>query len=108
MDFFFQNEGSKSSSGRRKQPCPSKAPTDKSHTNEVHATIKKPTNDTKLDLSNAKAWANNVDSKVCLFYHSYLLTYLSLTHEIQIFERFLTKFKLHFLFFKTIAKISTN
>lgn len=62
----FQNEGPKSSSGRRKQSCPSKAPTDKSHNNEAHATIKKPINDTKMDLSNAKVWANNVDSKVCV------------------------------------------
>ena len=56
-----QNEGSKSSSGRRKQSCPSKAPTDKSHNNDALASIK---TESKLDLSNAKAWSNNVDAKV--------------------------------------------
>lgn len=30
------------------------------------ANIKKPINDTKMDLSNAKAWANNVDTKVSI------------------------------------------
>lgn len=63
----FQNESSKSSSGRRKQSCPSKASTDKATESEVLANMKKPINDTKMDLSNAKVWTNNVDTKVSFF-----------------------------------------
>lgn len=67
---MFQNEGSKSSSGRRKQSCPSKASTDKAIDNNVPANMKKPMNDTKMDLSNAKVWTNNVDTKVSDVGHS--------------------------------------
>ncbi|XP_055295928.1 uncharacterized protein DDB_G0283357 [Sitodiplosis mosellana] len=57
---LVKNEGSKSSSGRRKQSCPSKAPTDKPLNSDVLANIK---TESKMDPSNAKAWANNVDAK---------------------------------------------
>ncbi|XP_031623196.1 putative uncharacterized protein DDB_G0286901 [Contarinia nasturtii] len=61
---LVKHEGSKSSSsGRRKQSCPSKASTDKSNDNDVLANIKKPMNESKMDLSNAKVWANNVETK---------------------------------------------
>lgn len=68
INLHLQNEN-KSSSGRRKQSCPSKASTenslDKSLTN-----IKKATNnDIKVELSNAKAWTNNIDTKVSDCFH---------------------------------------
>lgn len=34
------------------------------------ANMKKPMNDTKMDLSNAKVWTNNVDTKVSDVGHS--------------------------------------
>lgn len=65
MIFFLQNDGSKSSSGRRKQSCPSKAPTENSVDNKSLASIKNTANnDIKVELSNAKAWSNNIDTKV--------------------------------------------
>lgn len=60
----MQGEGTKTSSGRRKQSCPSKAALENSIDGKSGGNNKKLSNNDKSDISNSKAWTNNNDSKV--------------------------------------------